>query len=363
MGILDRYLLGRYWHVFLIGYAALFGLYFVIDAFTNVTDFLDQSTGALGVLAEIGRYYSYRACYFFGMIGGTMEVIAAMVALALVQKHGELNPVLSAGISTFRLMQPLLIGAALVNVLILLNQELVIPRFALELQVDAGHKADVTHHVTPVKDYQTEVIVTGKRLNLREKKLEQAEFVLNPPTSSRMVTLKAREAFARRGGWLLKGAQPGYDALLLTDSGKKVIRAVAPEEFFVRTDVGIDRLYNSEKSTEYLSTWELIRRMRNPSFSQRSIRSQSLYLHSRFTKPLLNLIVVAVGVPFVVRRESVSLVTNLAICSGMMGGIFALNELCLYLGRVNLLSPDLAVWTPIVVWGSAAAWLTGLVRT
>src|SRR5262245_19481079 len=133
MTIFDRYLLRRYAYVFAIGYMALFGLYFVIDVFTNVSDFLDQPGGTLLMLVEMARYYAYRACYFLGVVGGTMEVIAAMVALALVQRHGELNPVLSAGISTFRLIRPLVIGAVLVNVIIVLNQELVIPRIALQL--------------------------------------------------------------------------------------------------------------------------------------------------------------------------------------------------------------------------------------
>src|SRR5262249_28307181 len=135
MTTFDRYLLRRYWHVFAVGYLALFGLYFVIDVFTNVTDFLDSSQGTISVLIAVAQYYSYRACYFFGLIGGTLEVIAAMVALVLMQKHGELNPVLSAGISTFRLIRTLLVGAGLVDALIVGNQELIIPRIALHLPV------------------------------------------------------------------------------------------------------------------------------------------------------------------------------------------------------------------------------------
>jgi lipopolysaccharide export system permease protein len=77
----------------------------------------------------------------------------------------------------------------------------------------------------------------------------------------------------------------------------------------------------------------------------------------------LNLIVVAVAVPFVVRKESRSLITNLATCSGVMTAIMAVNELSLYLGKVNLVGPELAVWAPIMIWGTAVAWFTGLVRT
>ncbi|MGQ0637529.1 MAG: LptF/LptG family permease [Planctomycetaceae bacterium] len=373
MTIFDRYLLRRYWHVFGVGYLALFGLYFVIDVFTNVNDFLDQAGGPLAILLDMGRFYAYRACYFFGLVGGTLEVIAAMVALALTQKHGELNPVLSAGVSTFRLMQPLLIGAALVNGLILLNQEWLTPRIAMQLQMDVGHRSDVAPNPEPVTDFATDILIAGKRLNLREQKLEEAEFfVKSPVIIERPRSILAVEAVPvaprgnRPGGWLLKGTSSRYESLPLTDAGRKIVRrgpSGKPDEIFVRTDVGFDRLYNRDKHYEYLSTWELLRRIRNPSFNQRSVRNLSLYLHTRFTKPVLNLIVVLVGVPFVVRRESVSLITNLAICSGMMGLMLAVNELCLYLGKVNLISPELAVWSPIVIWGSTAAWLTGLVRT
>lgn len=371
MLIFDRYLLRRYWHVFFIAFLALFGLYFIIDVFTNVNDFLDQPGGTLAILSEMAHYYSYRACYFFGVIGGTLEVIAAMVALALVQKHGELNPILSAGISTFRLMRPLLIGAALVNGLIFLNQELIIPRIALELQMNAGTRIEVQHHVESVTDFATDIMISGKRLNLKDQTIEEAEFVLKPPkVSEKLTTISARVAVPvpaqgnRRGGWLLKGASQKFDSLRLTDAGKKIIRPGPEEdELFVRTDVGFDRIYNRDTYFEYLSTWDLMRRIRNPSFSHRSIRSQSLYLHTRFTKPLMNLIVVGVGVPFVVRKESVSLLTNLAICCGVMSFMFAVNELFQYMAKVSLMSPELAVWAPIIVWGTAAAWFTGLVRT
>ncbi|MFN0053515.1 MAG: LptF/LptG family permease [Planctomycetales bacterium] len=371
MTIFDRYLLRRYWEVFAIGFISLFGLYFVIDVFTNVSDFLDQPGGALSILGEMVTYYGYRACYFFGIIGGTLEVIAAMVALALVQKHGELNPVLSAGISTFRLIRPLMIGAALVNVLIFFNQELVIPQIALQLQTSIGSPTDVAYDVEPVMDFSTDILISAKRLNLKTQTLEEAEFVLNAPrVSEKLTTISAPEAIPvpakgnRRGGWLLKRVSQRYPALQLTESGKKVIREVQnDEDLFVRSEVDFERMYNRDKHYEYLSTWELMRRIRNSSFTSRSIRSQSLFLHNRLTKPLMSLIVVAVGVPFVVRKESVSLITNLAICCGVMGLMMGFNELLGYLGKVSILSPELAVWGPIILWGSAAAWFTGLVRT
>src|SRR5579872_7405583 len=105
MTTFDRYLLRRYVHVFAVGFLAMFGLYFVIDIFSNVSEILDLPVSTLTLVGIVAQYYAYRACYFLGLIGRTLQVVSAMVAMALVQKHGELNPILSAGISTFRLFR------------------------------------------------------------------------------------------------------------------------------------------------------------------------------------------------------------------------------------------------------------------
>lgn len=370
MTIFDRYLLRRYWHVFFISFMALFGLYFVIDVFTNVTDFADQSPGWLAFFSTILHYYFYRACYFFGMVGGTLMVVASMVTLILVQKHGELNPVLSAGISTFRLLRTLIVGAIFVQLVIIANQEFLIPRIAVHLQVDAGH-SHIIGNVDPVKDFTTDLVIAGKRLDLENEKIEDAQFVLTPPKlADKVQTIEAKEAVPyensehRRVGWLLKNASVPFSELRLTEIGRQNV-APGPnaDEILILTQVTFDQLYNRDSHYEFLSTWELIQRLRNPSSSHRSLRSQNLYLHTRFTKWLLNLIVVAVAVPFVVRKESRSLITNLATCSGVMTAIMAINELSMYLGKVSLITPELAVWAPIMIWGTAVAWFTGLVRT
>ena len=370
MTTFDRYLLRRYWHVFGVGYLALFGLFFVIDVFTNVTDFF-QGQDTATMLAAIAQYYSYRAIYFFGLIGGTLEVVAAMVTMVLVQKNGELNPVLSAGISTFRLIRTLLVGACIVNALIILNQEFVIPQIAVHLQFDAGHETDFTGEIVPVRDFATDMLITGRRLNLKEQKIEDAQFVLSYPKLSETVrTIRAREALPQdprrhgRSGWLLKGASVRYDALQLTELGRRCVKpGSAQDELFIRTEIGMDSLYSNDSHHEYLPTRELVHRLLNPSFSKVSLRSQNIFLQARLTKPLLNLIVVAVGVPFVVRRESTSLITNMAICCGVLGVMLGVNELFLYLGKAAILAPELAVWLPLIIWGTAAAWFTGLVRT
>lgn len=367
----DRYLLRRYWHVFIIAYVALFGLYVIIDAFTNVDDFMERPGGILSKAYGIAEFYSYRASQFFDIIGGTVAVIAAMVVFSLVLRHGELNPILSAGVPTYRLVVPLMWGTLTINAGLIANQEFVIPRIASELQVSPGQNKSLRNEVEPVTDFVTGIHITGSRLELRDHRIEEAAFVLPFPRVAETLTeIKARKAefFAASGnrpnGWLLQGTDLKFEELPLTTFGKKCVRKGPGEnDLFIRSDVGFDRLYNRDKNYEFLSTPELMRRIKNVSFGLVSIRAQSLYLHQRFTKPLINMIVVLLGVPLVARRESTGLIINLALCAAAMGLVFAVVQVFLYLGKANLIPSDLAAWAPVILCGTASAWMSGLVRS
>jgi lipopolysaccharide export system permease protein len=371
--LFDRYLIARYVQVFGIVFTALFGLFVIFHAFTNSDEFFDgdESRNTFAVLKDMGVFYLYRTSQFFDMLGGTVSVMAAMVSFALVLRNGELNPILSAGIHSYRLVRPIVIGSVFVNLLLVLNQEFLIPRIATELQLEPGKHRAITEDVEPVYDYASQILVSGQRLDLREQSIEEAEFVLPAArVAEELTALKGKSArFVRggvdgRNGWLLKGAARPYDSLRLTDSGRNyVLRTDDPNDLFIATDVSFDRVYKKDKNYGFLSTAELVRRIRNPSFSDVSILKQSLYLHARIAQPVMNVLVVLVGIPLVARRESTNLITNMLVCSLAMGAVFGLGQAFQLLGTVRLIPTDLAAWGPILVTGTLAAWVSGSIRS
>lgn len=371
--LFDRYLIQRYLHVFGISFTALFGLFVIFHAFTNSDEFFDSSGdgGTLAVLKEMSVFYLYRVSQFFDLLGGTVAVISAMVAFSLVLRYGELNPILSAGINSYRLVRPIVMGTVFVNALLVCNQEFVIPLIANELQLEPGKHRSVTEDVEPVYDFASQILVSGQRLDLRNQRIEDAEFVLPAgKVTHELTSLKAKQAeFVRGGvkgknGWLLKGIQTPFSKLRLTDEGRQfVVEANSPDELFVATDVSFDRVYKKDKNFGFLSTHDLVRRLRNPSFSDVSLLKQSLFLHSRITQPLLNVLVVLVGIPIVCRKESRSLIGNLALCSVVMGLVFGLGQAFQFLGSARIIPVDLAAWGPVLVAGMMAAWFSGSIRT
>jgi hypothetical protein len=126
----DRYLLYKYLHVYVILFVTLFGLFVVIDGFSNVDGFQQDGQNTLEVLTKMASYYAYQSSLFFDMIGSILSAIAVLIVFSLLQRHSEIHPILAAGIPTFRLLVPVLSGTLMVNTVLVANQELVIPRIS-----------------------------------------------------------------------------------------------------------------------------------------------------------------------------------------------------------------------------------------
>lgn len=373
MTTFDRYLLRRFFHVFCIGFLAIFGLFVVFDNFTNVDEFQDENAkgGIPAMLLRMAEYYGYQSFLILDLIGAILGVISIMVVFATLQRNGELNPILSAGVPTYRLVRPFLVGVLGINAVLIVNQEVIIPRIANHLQAPRGKDSTTAQRVEAVIDFKTGIDISGKELFIADRKLLEAEFVLPvPAVSQKLTTLKAEEAIYYQGhgerpsGWAMHGVSPAYGQLDLSEEGKKFILPLKDSDgMFVITDVNFDQLYKRGTSYRYLSTAELIGRIRNPTFGLASVRSQRLHLHERLTRPFMLWIAIYLAVPLIIRKESRELVANLAICTAVMGAVFGASQGCLYLARINFVAPDVAVWVPIISSGTLCAWMSGFVQT
>jgi lipopolysaccharide export system permease protein len=152
--------------------------------------------------------------------------------------------------------------------------------------------------------------------------------------------------------------------LRLTEAGRHIVYPMRdPADVFVATDISFDQLTGRGHSHHYLPTGELVRRIRNPAYGTATVRAQVIHLHHRLVAPVANVLCVFVAVPLILRRESRSLVTNMAVCSLVLGLLYGVTQTCSFLGAAGLIPPDLAAWTPAIVSGMLGAWLSGIVQT
>ncbi len=86
-------------------------------------------------------------------------------------KHGELHPLLAAGVPTYRICLPFVAGMLAVNGIMFANGELIIPRIANQLQINKSESSDESLDVDSQYDPQTWIHISGSALKLAERTL------------------------------------------------------------------------------------------------------------------------------------------------------------------------------------------------
>jgi lipopolysaccharide export system permease protein len=368
MLIIHRYLLRQFVQVFVICFCSLMGLYIVIDAFGNLEDFVRYGDKHGGALAEIARYYAFRSLSFFDTTSAIVTLIAAMFTLASFQRFNELTALLAAGIPKWKIVKPLVVAAAAITLAAVVNREVVIPACREHLSRDAhdlwGEKAK---EVYPRRDDTTDVLIRGKQSIAKTLQIREPSFLLPAIWDAPFKEMRASDAFYqpatddRPGGYLLKGmTQPRALAKLpsLPRQGPAIVLMphdhpwLAADECFVVSDITFDQLAGNDNWLQLSSTWDLIRARRNPSLALGA--DVAVAIHGRFLQPLLDMTLLFLGLPLILRRGNRNIFMAVGLCLTVVVGFMLVVAAMQYLGSSYLIPPDLAAWCPVLLFAPIA---------
>ena len=371
----DRYLLRSFFHTFGVCFITTFGLVIIIDLLENLDEFLTRNgdRGTAALMQSIVECYAYQSVFFLDRAGPALTIISLMVLLVLLQRSGELHPLLAAGIPMYRVLTPLILASSGVYMLLALNQEFVVPRIAHAAYETRGGGDATRHDVESFTDHSTRISIDGESIRLSNRTIENAAFVLPAPSLVNEITiLEAPTAKFlpakgdRPAGWLLRDVKPSPEELRkrLTESGQRIVRLPSSgQKVFVASSVTSDQLCQRSSSYSLLSTTELLQRIRCPAFGMVSVHRLVLHFHARLMQPLLNIIAVLIVVPLMVRRESPGIVADSALSGFVLASLFGITQGCQFLGLTQIVPADLAAWIPVVIGGAVSAWLSGVIRT
>jgi len=206
---LDRVLFFGFLRSYAIVFTSLLSLYVIIDLFTHLDDFAGRG-GLIGMLQHIGSYYSVRIAQIFDRLSEAITLLAAVFTVSWMQRNNELLPQLSAGISTQRVLRPVVFGAVMMLALGPLNQDLIIPRVADELQVPR----DDPQQQRPVEmrgGYEPNgVHVEGFAGYRRDSRVKGFSVTFPESGSAGMAFLQAEEAIYSKSesGWHMYNTTP-----------------------------------------------------------------------------------------------------------------------------------------------------------
>ena len=389
MRILDR---ERYWafvKAYFICFFALVGLYVVIDAFSNLDEFEEVSDGTIELLGNMGRYYLIKMSLIYDQICGVITMMAAIFTVTWMQKNNELLAMLAAGVSTQRVIRPVLISALCVSSLAVINQELIMPRLAEALQKDPDDDG-----TRPVMVYSrqegNDVCLAGERANRAAKTITKFGVTLPVRVAGELIEIQAREArylpvddttHPLHGGWLIWGAKflmapttkdfgkATHGVLTLVEDpsvypppmDKISIRSGAPV-YFLKSDLTFTTMTRSTRWYQFAPTIDLIHSLSDPiNVAERG--DIQVFLHSRLIRPLLGFNLMLLSLPLVLGGAGRNMFVNLGMSLGTSGLFYAVNFMSQYLGSHDVYSPELAAWAPLIVFGTIAVARWDTIRT
>jgi lipopolysaccharide export system permease protein len=364
--LLDREMVRSYLKAYLICFTSLLSLYIVIDLFTNIDDFTSKSESLKDLVAHIFGYYSVKSSYIFDKMSEAIALLAAMFTVAWMQRNNELLPLLSAGVSTQRVVRPVLFGACLMLGLTTVNQELIIPQIANQLvndRADWKGESDVAQPWAYTSDgTHIEAVSASRKTGI----VRQFCVTIPEQIANRLVHLIAQEAryFAKGQseygeGWLMTDTQPRQ----LDDwNYPEVLQMVDDGKYFLHTsEVDFGVLTRNSKWFCYTSTYALFQELARP--ESKRLSPMAVHFHMRLTRPILGMILVFLGLSMILRDQNRNVFIAAGLCLIMCGTVFAAMFFCKFLGDHDYVPPALAAWCPVLFFGPMAFVLFDAVHT
>jgi len=369
--ILDRYILRTYLVSLLIVMAALMGIAVLLDMAVSVNKFLDlkAETGEMGfwtMLARMADYYGHQTVYYFQLWAALALLVGAAASMVRLSRTRELTGIKAAGVSLYRVLWPIIAVGLVLNVVYIVNQEVVIPSMAVELMRDPDDlDTSETFDVEFVRDEQNNILyapiydpttdtMQSKRKVFDDGRVtfpDKVRIFLRDSEYRAQGTVEAESATwdANLGAWRLKAGRrlpPVREAGLL-----ERVPAVTEGESFplYYTNVGPDaiRRHRTSDFYRYMSYSELKTLARDP---MRGNRLQlEVAMHQHVTQPILNVLMLLLGLPFVAGREDRNYFVSVGLAVAVVIGVFLVMFASTAFGNAGHVPPLWAAWIPVFI--------------
>jgi lipopolysaccharide export system permease protein len=342
--ILSRYIAKEFLKLLVLWSASFFMIFFVVELFERINEIIVHNAPFYLIL----EYFLYQIPPFISITLPFSTLLAAMITLGVLARNNEVVAMKAHGISTYRIIIPLLILAASVTALILLCNETIVP-----------YSARKASYVWTVKIKQEEERAFFKlnKIWYRGEDLIYNIRLLEPKTDTlRGVTIyrfdKAfnlrQRADARRAQWngvgwtfydvVIRNFLSGGEVVTKTFNKRDIPLQEKPEDFKRGMKDPNEMTYRELKA--YVE--ELTREGYDPT-------RYVVDLHYKVSFPFLTLIMVLMGSPLALaaghgRGGGIAQGVGLSIVIGFV--YWAVFAISVAMGHSGTFPPFIAAWAP-----------------
>ena len=354
---IDRYIMKNYMISWGICAFTVFGLFSVIDGVSRLDRFLRQDEPL--PLVALKYFAGMVPVYFTQYLGPILTLLAAMFTTTSLNKGSELIPLRAAGMPLSRILASFFLIAFFMATLMISVQEFIVPNLKDQIRLADSYGRSVDS-IQPdvVSDSRNNLIHLHSYLP-HEKRGQEVEIsTKHAGKSSTSRFIRAREVLwisLEEGNpfWLLRdGVIEQFDlegrklSFPGPDGSLKYEQKFA--EMKLETDMRPVDLESSDREIEYLS----FRELRDQYKRRPHLKHLEVKLHRRFAFPLSNFILLMLGLPYVLRTESRSVILGISIAMALGTIYLIVTEVCANLGTKGAMDPMLAAWLPVLFFGA-----------
>lgn len=351
MKIMDRYLLINFFVAYMICFTSMVGLFIVIDLFSNADEFLEDHAGTVVLVRRASKYYFLHSFEYFARLSPIITQIAAMVTLASLHRHNELVALLAAGIPTRRALTTVLFGVMIVIGLGVANREIVLPRNS-ELLQRLHEDIEATKVLIPANRIDRDnVLFRGSGAYREDQRIDLANLTIPMEVAGQLQEVIAERMYYREDeatgkmGWHVVGLRSPFQ--LVRPSEK--MKVLPNGDLFIFSNVTFTDMIRKPNWTLFASITDLVEQLHNSDGSDdQNIRAM---IHNRLMNPVLNMLLVLIGVPFVLQWENRNVYRSVAVSMVLSGLFFVTDSTSSYFASFGYVDPLTAAWIPVFLFG------------
>jgi lipopolysaccharide export system permease protein len=352
------------------------GMYVLLDLIVNFGlfehDVAPQKMGAWTAFWVLSRqivdFYMYRSLVIFQMVSGIIPLLAAGFTMVRMTRHRELTALLASGISLYRVAAPIIICSIGFNLLVVVDQELLMPNCIDQLLLQQGESVGTFEQHEPVYflPESDNSLVLATSYDPKTETLTDVRIIERDQNGVPTARILADNAVWNdnlgegplRGGWVMNNVVRVNDKNGADPN--EMPEPVAREYYFTPLNPSQLKLIFRKQAVDYLSTYDVTQLMLDSPPATRIALEK--ILHTRITQLIMNMIMLLIGIPFLLAREPNTLVRNLFWC-GAISAVCFVSSFVFYQLAGTALSPFVGAWLPVVIFGPLALVMLDMLKT
>jgi len=364
---LDRYILRGLIVNYVIAITVMISLYIVLDLFFNMDEFTENASPTHPILPDILSFYGNRIFQYFSQLSGVITLFACMMTLSRMRQANEMTAILAGGISLYRIAATVLGFGIATTAMWYVDSEYIIPSIAHKLARDHDDAQGLkTYKLRFLRDGDGSLLSAQQYLPKTQELhglliLERdEEGVLKKVIQADKATWTPDEPGGQRGIWkLARGSEivrtPEEDTAF--DPSEDITRHVvdhvksdlSPQAIEMRQSAGWINFLSASRLDDLSDRLDPV--------NQGRVRHAK---HVRFTTPIVNLLMLLLGLPYVLTREPADVLGSVLKVLLLCGGCFMFTFISQTFGQNGT---PLPAWLPIMVFTPIAVFLLDRLKT